>query len=171
MRLAGCIAAVLVLGPVAGCVTGPGPDETTGERGVELGTGSWRFEPVDDGDQLDLVRGAQGGWHLWVSLRTQGISEDRTTLIVETQLADDSASPIRHERTVRLDPPDDEGRRAVVGWQNIIPDPSCMVGQMVRMEATLMDDTGEPLTSERYVVPMGGAYPPPPCDTGDEGEI
>jgi hypothetical protein len=41
---------------------------------LEVGTGTYRFEPVTDGDTLPLVFGAQGGWHLWVAIRVSAAS-------------------------------------------------------------------------------------------------
>ena len=40
-----------------------------GDPWLELGTGVTEFEPLDDGDDIELVAGAQGGWHLDAALR------------------------------------------------------------------------------------------------------
>ncbi len=141
--------------------------DTVGEGGtsLELGTGSWRFEPLEDGQELELVRGAQGGWHVWLSIRTRGLA-DRSVLTLSMQPADESRPPRSSTVTMVLDPADDEGFRDFVGYTGIVDDPSCLLGQMMRVEATAEVD-GERLTTERYFVPMGGSYPPPPCTTGD----
>ena len=40
---------------------------------VEIGTGEIEFQPLDDGDMLDIIQGPQGGFHLLGSLRVKGI--------------------------------------------------------------------------------------------------
>jgi hypothetical protein len=37
---------------------------------IELGTGQDRFVPLEDGDAVDIVKGPQGGYHIWGSVRT-----------------------------------------------------------------------------------------------------
>ena len=152
---------LLALTVSAGCAAETADDA---DRALELGTGSWRFEPVEDGQEVELIRGAQGGWHVWVALRTTGVDDDQLPMVLEVQPADDSRPAQITEVPIRLDPPDDEGRRKLVGWPAILEDPSCLIGEMIRVEARLsMQDDGTELVAERYLVPSGGAYPPPPC--------
>ncbi len=40
---------------------------------AELGTGSTIFEPLEDGDTIEFIQGAQGGFHIYGSLRAQGV--------------------------------------------------------------------------------------------------
>ncbi len=129
---------------------------------LELGTGSWRFEPITDGQELELVRGAQGGWHLWLSVRTRGL-DDRTPLRITMQPADESLPPRMATATMVLDPPNADGFRDFVGFASVVEDPGCRVGELMRIEASAEVD-GEVLVTERYVVPLGGTYPPPPCE-------
>lgn len=55
---------------------------------LELGTGLEAFVPIpDEGAELELVHGPQGGWHVHLSLRTRGFAP--TGLIYEiTRLSD-----------------------------------------------------------------------------------
>ncbi len=55
---------------------------------LELGTGLEAFVPIpDEGAELELVHGPQGGWHVHLSLRARGIAP--TGLIYEiTRLSD-----------------------------------------------------------------------------------
>jgi hypothetical protein len=75
---------VLVGATFVACTDGGGTS-TTGETGdtlgacelpfgVELGTGQSTFEPLADGDPLELTYGEQGGWHLWTSAKLQGLT-------------------------------------------------------------------------------------------------
>ena len=133
------------------------------EPSVEVGTGTWRFEPLEEGQGVDLIRGAQGGWHMWVALRTTGIEQDRVHLALESQPADDSRPAQHTELDIFLDPPDAEGRRSYLGWPEIIADASCTVGALVRVNVRISDDAGLALEDERYVTAMEGADPPPAC--------
>ena len=40
---------------------------------ANLGTGSTLFAALDDGDDLEVHQGAQGGFHVWGSVRTTGL--------------------------------------------------------------------------------------------------
>ena len=39
---------------------------------VEVGTGTSDYQPIADGAEVDLVRGTQGGWHIWTAFRVDG---------------------------------------------------------------------------------------------------
>ena len=40
---------------------------------VLLGTGEYEFETLEDGDEIDIVYGPQGGYHLLGSIRIKGL--------------------------------------------------------------------------------------------------
>lgn len=145
----------------SGCSHTVQPDE--GEAHLELGSGSWRFEPLEDGAPVALVRGAQGGWHVWVSVRADGIDSDDVVLEIESQVADESRPAQRTAVDVRLDRADADGRRAFVGWPQVIADPGCMVGELLRLKVALTDSSGTRVVAERYVTVMGGDDPPGGC--------
>lgn len=50
------------------------------EPSLELGTGTGTFRQLADGDELALVYGPQGGWHVDVAIRTVGLDADATLL-------------------------------------------------------------------------------------------
>jgi len=158
------IATLLVLGLAAcGCAAAaPDPIEPEGAA-LELGTGTWRFEPVEDGDEVPMIHGAQGGWHLWVAVRTDGMESRTGRLEIELQPADESSPPQTTSLGVQLDPPDAEGRMSYLGWPAILPDPACATGTMQRIRATFTTSSGERVTSERYVIAGAGESPPPAC--------
>lgn len=149
----------LVLVVVSLCV-GCGQGEPSSSR-LELGSGSWRFEPVVEGESVEMVRGAQGGWHLWLSFRTHGFENGSALLDVETQLADESRPPQHTQVPIRLERPDREGRRYFIGWPEVLASPSCFVDQLVRVTARITDEhTGQVIESEIYVNVGGGLEPP-----------
>jgi len=163
LRSAAALVLALASTAAAGCGAETGrPGE--GETHLELGSGSWRFEPLEDGQAVDLVRGAQGGWHIWISVRAEGFAESQAVLELETQVADESRPPQHTEVEVRLERPDAEGRRAFIGWPAILAEPGCLMGEMLRVTATLRDDAGTRVEAERYVTVMGGDDPPTACE-------
>ena len=136
---------------------------TPGAAELELGTGTWQFERVTDGDTLPRVHGAQGGWHFWVAVRVTGASAEAGSLAVELQPADESVPATTETIGVHLDPPDADGGRSYLGWRAIMVDPACAVGTTFRVRATITLPDGTRASDERYVVPGPGDYPPPAC--------
>ena len=57
---------------LAGC---GGGDPAAGDLVVELGTGEVGFEPLADEQPVPLVAGPQGGHHVWLSLRAEGLAK------------------------------------------------------------------------------------------------
>ncbi|MBX3274410.1 MAG: hypothetical protein KF729_29365 [Sandaracinaceae bacterium] len=144
-----------------GCASVADPGE--GDPRIEVGTGTWRYEPLEDGDGVPLVFGAQGGWHLWVAVRAYDVDVDFGSLEVVHQPADERLPPSTTRIGVTLDPPDATGGRAYLGWPAILADPACSVGELHRLQVTLTPASGGRLTAERYVRVLGGEHPPPPC--------
>ena len=42
---------------------------------VYIGTGEEFFEPLSEGDQVPIIAGPQGGWHIWQSIETYNMGE------------------------------------------------------------------------------------------------
>jgi hypothetical protein len=62
---------LLLLAAVAAC----GADGMVyGDPAAVIGTGELEFEPLGDGDELYVVLGPQGGYHLNGSVRVQGVA-------------------------------------------------------------------------------------------------
>ena len=54
----------------------PGEDSASTEPSAPqalLGTGEWEWEALSDGDEIYVIQGPQGGWHLLGSVRTVGL--------------------------------------------------------------------------------------------------
>ena len=47
--------------------TGPACDAPAGVGSFEIGTGEKCFEPLADGDEIPLMSGPQGGYHVWLA--------------------------------------------------------------------------------------------------------
>lgn len=162
MRAVVPVACALV---AAGCMAAAAPEPMPDEPVLELGTGTARFAPVSDGDELPMIRGAQGGWHVWASVRVTGMDVDVGSLRFTHQPADESEPPVELAVGAHFDPEDAAGGRSALGYAMIFSDPTCSVGRLHRIRVTLTTPSGETLTAEREVMPTGGDFPPPPCGT------
>ena len=160
--------ALLALALTAGCKEEPPP--APGDLAIELGTGSWRFEPLVDEQDVELVRGAQGGWHVWVSVRAEGLRGDPpiATLYIESEVLDlDGVPPSVTEARVAFTPRQDEpGVAEVVGWIHVQNAPACVVDRRIRLRVAVTDEeSGRTALDERIVVPRSTpeTRPPVPC--------
>ena len=133
---------------------------------MEMGTGTWRFEPLSDGDEVQLVRGAQGGWHMWLALRTN-LDQTAVDLTITTQLADESREAQVADVDVRLLPPNTVGDRLLLGQPSILNDPGCYVDQLVRVHV-VMRGAGLTFEDERDLMFGPGADPPDACEASQE---
>lgn len=138
------------------------PPEPTGAS-LEIGTGTARFAPLSDGAEIPLVRGAQGGWHMWISVRASGLDTAFGSVEVAHGPADESRPMDVTRAGATFDPPDALGRRSMLGWPAILADPSCSVGRLHRVRVTVTTATGQRASAEVELIPTGGDHPPPPC--------
>ena len=132
---------------------------------LELGTGTARFIPLTDGAEVEMIHGAQGGWHVWVSVRAEGLAQGLGSLEIEHGPADGSAPPQHTRVGVMFDPPDAQGRRSSLGWTAVFDNPACQQDRLYRIRVTLTTASGQRLEDERDVLPHASLYPPSPCGT------
>lgn len=164
-RHTAALLALVVLAALLALVACGGDGGAPGEAAVELGTGEWEMVPLGDGEDVQLVLGSQGGYHVWASVRAEGIDPDDVMLAVETQPADESLPPERSRVEVDFERDPETGEPAFVGWPAVLSQPGCVVDRMMRIEVTVTDRHGTTGTDDRYVVPRAGASgPPPPCE-------
>lgn len=134
-------------------------DGVFGEPSVVLGTGTDRYEPLDDGDTVELIAGIQGGWHVDVSLWFDGFGPGGTTLRYEA--LDSSATALSFPTQTVL--AETSVLDAETGWHRVgdrvvmdISDPSEVVGQTVILRATAELD-GQTWSDERTVTVVDDA--------------
>lgn len=140
---------VVLLALAPGCA---GADEPPAQGVVEVGTGEWQFEPLVDGQEVELAHGAQGGWHLWTSVRTLGLEPEGVQLDVTTTVVDDPASATTSRGRIKLTERED-GRCEFIGWPAVLGKPACAIGQPLRLKAVVTDARGAVATGERLVRP------------------
>ena len=116
-----------------------GSDGVFGEPWLELGTGTAEFEPLQDGDTIEVIAGPQGGWHVDVSLWFGGFGPDGITLLYEAVTTD--AEPISFVTQARL--LDASVLDVNEGWHRVgdrivfdIADASEVIGETVILRVT-----------------------------------
>lgn len=117
----------------AGRDAGPPPELEIGSGGILV------FEPVSDGDTVELARGCQGGQHVWISLRARHL-DTRPALITLRGTRVDDGSVISIPVTVRLTFEDREGYDEITGLQLIIPDPENVLSGEIDISARVAED-------------------------------
>ncbi len=130
---------------------------------LEIGTGIESFEPLPD--ELGYEFGPQGGWHVWGSLRTEGVwpgiegTPNETTPVVSFTLdAVDGDLTGGYERLRRPMVQQGDFEGYLVGEQVIldITDASQADGVEVDLSATVEDACGTVVTATRRVVLRDG---------------
>jgi hypothetical protein len=126
---------------LTGC---PGPEPEAPPVRFEVGTGR-RFTAIEDGATLELVRGSQGGQHVFVSLRAWNLTD--TTARVEMSLertsdgrkvSSDYAVNLRFTQGPGADEP-----ALLEGLLLVVPDPTLAVGHEVRLKASFLSSYGQ----------------------------
>lgn len=130
----------------------PDPARSVGSGGVfgtpwvELGTGHASYEPLTQGDEVELVAGAQGGWHLDVAVWFGGFGPQGVALVYEA--LDVGAQRVSFVTQATL--AEESVLEAEEGWHRVgdrvvldIDDPGVVVGQdlILRVTAALDEQT------------------------------
>lgn len=159
-RLAAALACMLGLTGCDGAPKDPQPE--TGDPACTLGTGAPIWEPLADGDELPVIFGPQGGYHVWGSVRATGIdpgdfydaaSPDNPTTVFNAYLDDGTrvggTARLRSGLKVRSD-----GVMEHVGEPVLlaIVDPAELVGQAGRVTVEIEDVDGVVVMDEKAVV-------------------
>lgn len=119
---------------------------------VEVGTGSIDYQPLAEGDRVELVHGSQGGWHIWTGARVREPSPPDARINLFARFADTGESAGDPSSVaVRLDPTGD-GSRAAAGMRNFISDPVAVIGKRLVLRVEVVADDGRHGASERAVV-------------------
>lgn len=128
---------------LAGCESGPPI--------VEVGTGTATFEPLEDGQSVPLIEGAQGGWHVWVSIRARGVDPTDVKLDVITYPRE--AGRPRQTRLHALDLTARDGWYERVGLVQVLSLPECYQDREVVVSVDATDRAGRTAHDQRVVVP------------------
>ncbi len=115
---------------LASCAsTTPGP--------LEVGTGEDAFTAITADQALPIIRGSQGGYHVWVALRTDSVAPGRADLTV-TLRRDDGEELVSSLGTFFGE--DEEGRAELLGYPAILPSPEAWAGREISIEVDVRGD-------------------------------
>lgn len=120
--------------------------------GCEVGTGVTNFEPLADGDEVSIVAGPQGGYHINTSARVFDMGDSYPILI--------SASLRLTATDEYLGPGISVGRLneslspeiVALGLRNFVNDPQQARGQQVTLSIVVEDANGAQAFDECIVV-------------------
>jgi hypothetical protein len=135
-RLAAVMVAAVVALAACGRDGAPPPS-------LRMGTGETRFEALANGQEVTLIRGPQGGVHMWLALKVDGLNPAKVWLDVETRYG----AQVRQSRAIqKLDAVD--GQATLVGWPAIMDESAFVDGDTVSVHVLLTDETGESAQGE-----------------------
>ncbi len=117
---------------------------------LELGTGFRTYEPVRDGDTIDLFRGPQGGYMVYLSLRARGLEPSDVTLCYTLRFASGTQKGDRFGEgcwKIMLTNDLGDGRHERVGIWGAVESsywtsPGRIRGQDARVDVTATDGEG-----------------------------
>jgi hypothetical protein len=117
---------------------------------LEVGTGLSGFEPVSDGQSLEVIFGPQGGYHVWAAIRAskKDVTPDRAQ--VRVKLIKDGT--VLSENPYQLNLVDSGGFYEWYALQALVPDPAVVDGQTVTVRIELSDRIGRSAADEVTIV-------------------
>lgn len=152
----------------AACVLGCG-DGSSGPsvepRVLALGTGEVRFENIPADRHLPLHAGTQGGHHVWLSMRVEGLDPEQIVMTLDV-VPEAPAPPAHTEVELTFEPAaGDPATIEFVGWPARVLSAECAVGKPVHLTVSLEDQSGRTAEAEMQVIadpPKTGF--PAPCE-------
>ncbi|MEC7241888.1 MAG: hypothetical protein VXW32_11715 [Myxococcota bacterium] len=153
-----------------GCASGPVDAGVEWAQAIEIGTGEWEWSTLEDGADIPVIMGPQGGYHLLGSVRVAGILAGDPDDLGHPDNPTTSFSVFHEERNLTpgavyvqgLDPVENPetgfqhemvGRFAILG----IEDDDELEGAALRFHVRVEDVEGNVLEDERTL----WAYPHP----------
>ncbi len=172
---------LLTIALAPGCSRNGPPSPYPGPPVAILGTGLLEFLSLTDGQEVPIIHGIQGGYHVWGAVRARYM--DPNDIDAHFTLTDVVTGALDGDvhTTLELDPPEyldggaplpggADGWGESVGTRVFIPKPSDVAGRTMRLQVTLVDSTGRTCSDARTIVPLS-CWPPTPEDAGapDDG--
>jgi hypothetical protein len=140
---------------VLGCGGNPDDNASASPTSVLLGSGEAAFEAMEGEPTLRLVRGAQGGFHVWASVLAYGFSSPRLDLRLTTTVDDEpESSLVMRARLTMRDVLDPEGNPAqsFAGFPAQVKGARCAHGRRVGIELQLSQPGGGSSRDVRYCI-------------------
>jgi hypothetical protein len=127
----------------------PGPPDVT------LGTGYDQFVPVDDGADVPIIMGLQGGYHIWGSVRARYVDPRQVHLVFTLYLAgQDTPLTIRHDHVDLAGTSDGLDFGQHLGSAVFLPDVTMVRDQPCRWRLDVTDLESRTASVERMIHPV-----------------
>ncbi len=138
------VLSLLALGACGAAPTGPdAPDASSYPLTLGANDTSGTFVPFSDGQHVDLVEGAQGGFHVWMRYRASGAVGTRAELQRVAHRIGDGALILRST-----------SQSTIVDESDLMPMFMCpspvgisVIDEPMRFELRFVDDDGRPLST------------------------
>jgi hypothetical protein len=129
------------------------PDGGAPTLAVEVGTGVAAFQPLADGDLVDIAAGPQGGFHIWTAARVEALGGDRAQLRLSARNAQTDAlvGPPSEVAAVMTQGTGNASEKS--GLTNFVDDPESIRGVSVVLRVEVLAPDGRWGFDERVVVP------------------
>lgn len=134
----------------------PRPDSSTASGAfIEIGTGARNYQPLAGGDEIPIIAGPQGGFHVWGGFRGDGFDDSDVRIVFELSLGGETYA--RADYTEFSLPPGagggyDYAAVAVVYDQN--SDVQTTSGETMTLRLSVESSDGQVLTDTIDVVPV-----------------
>ncbi len=121
---------------------------------VEVGTGESAFQPLEPGASVNIVAGPQGGFHIWMAVRTRPPVKPEGVELVYRVVDPDSRREISlNGMRARLE---ENGEwLELAGLLGLVPRPEDVSGRDVLLRMELRDADGRSAADERRVRARG----------------
>lgn len=135
---------------------GPGAESdangTPGDAAIRLGTGFPDYVPLEPGQDVDIIEGIQGGFHIWGGFLVRGIDPVGVTISFDLEYNGAPAASVTYQDDLRdaFDPerhsaPEADWQYAYAGVAVILYDaldPDEVSGDPVRISVRVRDSRG-----------------------------
>jgi hypothetical protein len=118
---------------------------------VDVGTGAVEYEPLADGDPVDLIFGPQGGWHIWTGVNVHDATVESVRMNLYSRFEDGALAGDPSSVAAALEPVKDGGR-SHASMRNFIRDGALTRGKRLLLRVEVIAGDGRHGAGERRVV-------------------
>ncbi len=125
------------------------------EPWIEIGTGARAWQPLTDGQEVPIIRGLQGGFHVWGAFRGGGFAGANPTVNFDLHLGERRLAWAEYYEELlprSADGDIDYAGVSVIYESNDDVEPTS--GMTMRLTVRIRDDEGTDLTDETTIVPV-----------------
>lgn len=153
------------------CSTSWQPEEVcgTGEPALDIGSAAsagTTFSPIEADHAVELVRGPQGGFHIWLQLRARNLCPEHLTIQRSTAWSDGTEITEASESLSLIEASDPA--LAELGWRELpaarpailCPASRNVTGVPILLKVAVVDSADRSAAAESIVVPA--------CPTGED---